>query len=158
MKSASRIYSVALVALALPLSGCGSSDTASYLIKGAPHSLSLIREKQFIWDSEWSVSLVTANSPECMRRHKLQPSPDGEFKVELYRSLEGNFILKQGNNWYVTETQKCRLQQFKEAPREPGDSLGSFEIKDDTLQFVTASNPVAPTAPPAVTPPATPPG
>jgi len=152
MKLALKILpGLALAALAPLLAGCGSSDSASYLIKGPSHSLSLLREKQFVWDSEWDVSLVTSNNPECMRRHKLQPVPDGEFKADLYRSLEGNYILKQGNNWYVTETEKCRLQKFKEVPREPGDALGSFVIKDDTLQFVTSSNPVAP---PAATPPA----
>lgn len=151
MKLALKFLSgVALIALAALLTGCGSSDSASYLIKGAAHSLSLLREKQFLWDSEWDLSLVTSNNPECMRRHKLQPVPDGEFKVELFRSLEGNYILRQGNNWYVTETQKCRLQQFQAPPRESGDALGSFEIKDETLQFVTSSNPVAP---PAATPP-----
>lgn len=148
MKLAMKMLSAAV--LAVLLSGCGSSDSASYLIKGASHSLSLLREKQFVWDSEWNLSLVSSNNPECMRRNKLQPVPDGEFKVELFRSLEGNYILKQGNNWYVTETQKCRLQQFQTPPREPGEQLGSFEIKDGTLQFVTYSNPVAP---PAATPP-----
>jgi len=148
MKLAMKILSgIALAALLTQLSGCGSSDAASYQISGASHSLSLLREKQLAWDSEWSVALVTTNNPECMRRNKLQPAPDGEFKADLYRSLEGNYILKQGNNWYVTETQKCRLQQFKEAPREPGNLLGSFEIKDDMLQFVPAANP--PVAAPA---------
>ena len=158
MKLASKFFSVAVVALAAMLSGCGSSDRAAYLIKGASHSLSLIREKQFAWDGEWSVSLVTANNPECMRRHKLQPVPDGEFKVDLYRSLEGNYILKQCHNWYVTATQKCRLQMFQTPPREPGDPLGSYAIKDDMLQFVTASNPVTPSSPPDAPSPAAVPG
>jgi len=134
------------VALAALLPGCGSSDSASYLISGPSKSLSLLRETQYFWSSEWNLSLVTSNNPECMRRHKLQPVPDGEFKAELFRSLEGNYILKQGNNWYVTEIQKCRLQQFQAAPREPGDPLGSFEVKEGILQFVTSSNPVAPPA------------
>ncbi|MBI3523733.1 MAG: hypothetical protein HY066_04280 [Betaproteobacteria bacterium] len=148
MKLAKNILSaVGLAALLTQLPACGSSDAASYVISTPSHSLSLLREKQFVWDSAWDVSLVTSNNPECMRRHKLQPAPDGEFKAELYRSLEGNYILKQGNNWYVTETRKCRLQQFKEPPREPGNLLGSFEIKDDMLQFVPAANPPATTAP-----------
>ena len=128
---------------ALLLAGCGSTDSASYQISGPQHSLSLIRNKQFAWDKGWEVSLVSARNPECMRRHKLQPAPDGEFKAELFRSLEGNYILQQGNNWYVTETQKCQLQQFKQAPREPGDPLGTFNEKEGLLQFVAAPKTVA---------------
>ena len=127
----------------LLLAGCGSTDSASYQISGAQHSLSLIRNKQFAWDKGWEVSLVSAHNPECMRRHKLQPAPEGEFKAELFRSLEGNYILQQGNNWYVTETQKCQLQQFKQAPREPGDPIGTFNEKEGLLQFVAAPKAVA---------------
>ncbi|MDD5177106.1 MAG: hypothetical protein PHQ05_11865 [Sterolibacterium sp.] len=123
--------------------GCGSSDSASYQIHGAIHSLALLRTKQFMWDKNWELALVTARSPECMRRHKLQLAPDTDFKAELFRSLEGNYILKQGNNWYVTETQKCQLQQFKQPPREPGDLLGTFNEKEGTLQFVVAGKPVS---------------
>jgi len=126
------------IAAAALLTACGSTDSASYQISGAQHSLALIRNQQYAWDKGWEVSLVTARNPECMRRHKLQPAPEGEFKAELFRSLEGNYILKQGNNWYVTETQKCQLQQFKQPPREPGDVLGTFNEKDGVLQFVAA--------------------
>ena len=137
--------------IATLLSACGSTDSASYQIGGAQHSLSLIRNQQYAWDKGWEISLVTAHSPECMRRHKLQPAPEGAFTAELFRSLEGNYILKQGNNWYVTETQKCQLQQFKQPPREPGDAVGTFNEKDGLLQFVAVPKPpaTAPAAPAA---------
>ena len=149
------------------LTACGSIESAAYMIAGAPHSLSLTRTKTFFWSSEWELTLVTAHNPECMRRHKLQPVAGTEFKVELYRSLEGNYIVKQGNNWYVTETQKCRLQQFPTPPREPGDLLGVFEEKGDGIAFVAApgtaspppvpgsATPGAPAAPTQANPPAT---
>ncbi|MBI5923683.1 MAG: hypothetical protein HY847_18815 [Betaproteobacteria bacterium] len=146
------------IAAAALLTACGSTDSASYQIHGAQHSLSLIRNRQFAWDKGWEISLVAARNPECMRRHKLQPAPEGAFTAELFRSLEGNYILKQGNNWYVTETQKCQLQQFKQSPREPGDALGTFNEKDGLLQFVAAPKPpaaapvTAPVAAPAAAP------
>ena len=131
--------SIALSMLAVTLlAGCAGIDSASYMIGGAPHSLSLSRTKNFIWDKEWELTLVTARNPECMRRHKLQPVSGTEFRLEVYRSLEGNYILRQGSNWYVTETQQCRLQQFKAPPREPGDLLGAFEEKGDGIAFVAA--------------------
>ena len=132
------------------LTACGSTDSASYQISGPQHSLSVIRTREFAWTKDWELALVTARNPECMRRHKLQSAPEGEFKAELFRSLEGNYILKQGNNWYVTETQKCQLQQFKQAPREPGDPLGTFSDKEGVLKFVAAPKPAA--APPAANP------
>jgi hypothetical protein len=153
MKSAMNIILVLLSGLLL--AACGSIDSASYMIGGAPHSLSLTRTKNFFWSNEWELALVTARNPECMRRHKLQPVTGADFKVELYRALEGNYIVKQGNNWYVTETQQCRLQQFKAPPREPGDLLGVFEEKEDGIKFVAApagklpAPTVAPATPPA---------
>ncbi|MCX7174998.1 MAG: hypothetical protein NT159_13980 [Proteobacteria bacterium] len=142
------------------LAACGNIESASYMIAGAPHSLALTRTKTFLWSDGWDLELVTAHNPECMRRHKLQPVTGADFKVELYRSLEGNYIIKQGNNWYVTETQKCRLQQFQTPPREPGDLLGFFEEKGDGIKFTATPAAAAPLpapvpAPPAVSPPVT---
>lgn len=135
-----RMLAVVIVSL---LAGCGDSDSASYFIHGPIHSLTLLRTKQFLWSKDWQMALVTTRNPECMRRHKLLPAPDIGFKTELFRSLEGNYILRQGNNWYVTETQKCQLQQFKLPPREPGDLLGTFNEKEGegVLQFIAAPKP-----------------
>lgn len=156
MKSAIKL--VLGTTAAVLLAACGSTDSASYQIHGAQHSLSLIRNQQYAWDKDWELALVSARNPECMRRHKLQPTPMGDFKAELFRSLEGNYILKQGNNWYVTETQKCQLQQFKQPPREPGEPLGTFNEKEGMLQFVAAPKAaaVSSTLPPAVPPAAIP--
>ena len=140
-------WTTALAATAVLLAGCGS-DSASYLIDGPGHSLTLLREQVYFWSSEWDLALMTTNAPECMRRHKLKAAPlVGDFKAELYRSLEGGYILKQGGNWYIADTQQCRLQQYEAPPVEPGDLVGAFEVKDGKLQFVAAAKSVAPTAP-----------
>ena len=144
-------WTIALAATALLLAGCGR-DSASYLIDGRDHSLTLMREQTYFWRSDWDLALMTTRQPECMRRHPLKAAPMGEdFKVELFRSLEGGYILKQGGNWYVADTQKCRLQQYPAPPAEPGDLLGAFEVKEDRLQFTAAAQsavkPPAPAAP-----------
>lgn len=170
MKSKMNMAMVALSATLL--SACGSIDSAAYLISGASHSLSLVRTKTFAWSSEWELALVAAHAPECQRRHKLQPVSGTEFKVDLYRSLEGNYIIRQGNHWYVTETRNCRLQKFPAPPREPGDLLGAFEEAEDGIKFTAAPGAATPrptlaapaqspapalpiATPPAATPPAT---
>ncbi len=129
--------------LAALLTGCGSSDTASYLIDGADLSLTLVRNQTYAWSEDRELELVTTHKPDCMRRNPLKPAADAGFKLEVFRALEGGYILKQGNNWYVTESGKCQLQQFKTPPVEPGDLLGAFVIKDQRLQFVAAPRPPA---------------
>ncbi|QDX81413.1 hypothetical protein B9N43_09245 [Denitratisoma sp. DHT3] len=138
MKSPTRLVFSCL--LALLLTGC-DADSASYLIDGnRDHSLSVLRDKPWPW-SDWEVSLVVTRLPECMRRHRLKNAPaDGNFKLELYESLEGGFILHQGKRWYVTETGKCAFQAFKEPPPEPGLPLGTFDEKDGSLKFRAAVN------------------
>ncbi len=136
---------VAATAAALSLAGCGQ-DAAYYLIDGPDYSLTLMREQTYFWRSEWDLALMTTHLPECMRRHTLKPAPMEGFKAELYRSLEGAYILRQGDRWYVADAQKCRLQQYPTPPAEPGDLLGSFEIRQQRLQFIAAARPVAPAA------------
>lgn len=137
---------LAWVATALLLTGCGN-DSASYLIDGADHSLTLLRVQPYFWSSAWDLSLVTTREPDCMRRHRLKPASMDGFKVELFHTPEDRYILKQGDNWYITETQKCRLQQFKTPPAEAGDLVGAFEVKANKLQFVASSRLAAPAAP-----------
>jgi hypothetical protein len=122
------------------LSACGSSDFASYLIDGtADHALTLIRDKAYLWSDGWDLDLVVTSQPDCQRRHALKRSGDGNFKLNVYRSAEGAYILKQGKRWYVTELHSCRLQQYEEAPPAPGDLIGSFETRGGPLHFSPAT-------------------
>lgn len=129
-----------LLLLSGVLAGC-EGDSASYMIGGnRDHALTLFRDKPWPW-SDWELNIVVSRLPECMRRHPLKAAPgDGAFKLEIYRSLEGGFILRQGKRWYVAETEKCQLQQFKEPPAEPGELIGSFSDKSGLLKFTTDKN------------------
>lgn len=123
--------------LPLLLAGCGFSDSASYMVGGnRDQALTLLREKAWAWSGEVELAVVVSRQPDCMRRHTLKPAPSGEsLKVELFRSMEGAYIIRQGNNYYVTEMRKCRLQAFKEPPLELGDGVGVFKEKDGRLAF-----------------------
>ncbi len=149
-----RTLTIALLATLL-LAACGGGDATPYLIGGSKeNSIIVQRARTWLW-SNWEFSVVVSRLPDCMRRHHLKDvSKDFAFKVELYRSLEGGFILKQGKLWYVADTAQCQVQQFTEPPAEPGDLLGTFLEKDGRLQFKPAENApaVAVTAPAAANP------
>ena len=117
------------------LSACGSTDSSSMPIQGSDHSLTLVREKDFIWSGGWDVALVVSRMPDCMRRHHLKRAGDGKFKMEVYRTPQGAWILRQGKKWYVADTQSCQLQKFETAPPEPGTYVGAFEDKSGALKF-----------------------
>lgn len=134
-------------AAALLLGGCAREEAASYTIEGDQrHSLSLLRET-YPWSSGWDMKLVTTNAPKCLRRHALKEAPEADFKVELFRPENGVFILRQGDNWYVTEMGKCQLQQFKTPPPAPGERIGAFVEKNGELAFVDPSGKAAPPVP-----------
>jgi len=127
---------LAALAATLLLAGCGQTETASFLLSGADMALTLERTKTSLWADTWELELVVRNNPECQRRHKLKDAADGSFKVEVYASAPGAFILRQNKRWYVTEVKSCRLQQFKDEPPDPGIPVGTFQAKGGVLTFV----------------------
>lgn len=121
--------------LGLVLAGCGSSDSSTMPIEGSDHSLTLIREKDYAWSSGWDLAVVVSHMPDCMRRHHLKHAGDGKFKMEVYRSPQGRWVLRQGKKWYIADSQTCQLQKFETAPPEPGAYVGVFEDKTGELKF-----------------------
>ncbi len=141
---------VTMSAALLLLSGCGSSDTASFMIDGSETAVTLERVKPFAWSAEWDLYLTVRRNPDCQRRHVLKPVTSDAPKVELFTPEPYVFIVRQGKRWYVTELKTCQLQSFKEAPPEPGRPAGVFLVKDDRFLFVP--DPQARPAPPAQPP------
>ncbi len=123
---------------ALPLAGCGSNDTASFMLDGPDTALTLERNKSYFWSDEWDLQLVVRRFPDCQRRHDLKAASGNGFKMELFSPSPGVFIVKQGKRWYVTTLQTCDLQAYKEPPPEPGTPVGSFAEKDGVLGFAKA--------------------
>ena len=128
-----------LLLTSLGLTACGVTDGAAYKVGGGrEQTISVIREQNWLW-SDFNLSIVVARQPDCMRRHHVKPVSRGaNLKVEIYRSLEGGFILRQGKRWYVAETGQCQLQQFEAPPQEPGDLVGTFVVENGALQFKPA--------------------
>ncbi|MDP2822313.1 MAG: hypothetical protein Q8O52_06500 [Sulfuritalea sp.] len=126
----------------LVLAGCGDTQHAAYLIAGAQHSLTLTRQQAFM-ASDWDTELVVARFPDCQRRYLLTGVVGDKLKMDVYRTEPGVFILNTGKRWYVTETKTCRFEQFKEAPPEPGDLIGSFQVRDGKLDYKSQEAPAA---------------
>ena len=122
------------------LVACGDTQQAAYLIAGGKHSLTLSRQQTFI-GSEWDTELIVARFPDCQRRYALTGLVGDKIKMDVYRTEAGVFILNSGKRWYVTETQTCRFEQFKEAPPAPGDLIGAFQVKDGTLEYANQEAP-----------------
>jgi hypothetical protein len=125
---------VLILVLSLVLTACGDTQQAAYTISGGQHSLTLTRQ-QTVVGSEWETELVVAHFPACQRRHPLTELTGDKIKMDVYRTEPGVFILNAGKRWYVTETSTCRFEQFKAPPPEPGDLIGSFQVKDGTLEY-----------------------
>lgn len=140
-------YVFALLSIVL-LTACGDTQHAAYLITDGQHSLTLTRQQTFI-GSDWDTEFVVARFPDCQRRYPLKDLVGDKLKIDVYRTEPGVFILNSGKRWYVTETRTCRFEQFKEAPPAPGDVIGSFQVKDGTLEYKSQEAPAA--VPPAPT-------
>lgn len=139
-----RVHHAALILCAsLMLSAC-QKQAASYLIDGPNHSLTLYRTQPYFWSDYYEMELVVARLPDCQRRHKLRNVPLSQGSVELFQSLEGGYILRQGTQYYVTETDECRLEQYASPPREPGDPLGSFDTRDGGFTFISSQGSTVP--------------
>lgn len=121
--------------LTAALAGCGSSDTASFMIDGNDVALTLERIKPYAWSDGWELQLIVRRFPDCQRRHTLKAASSDAPKVELFSPEPYVFIIKQGKRWYVTEMKTCQLQAFKEPPPLPGTAVGAFQEKDGILTF-----------------------
>lgn len=125
-----------LAAALLALTGCGSSETASFMIDGGDTALTLERIKPYAWSDGWELELIVRRHPECQRRHPLKPATGEAPKVELFTPEPYVFIIRQAKRWYVTDLRSCQLQAFKEAPPAPGTPVGTFQVKGDRLVYV----------------------
>lgn len=119
---------------ALLLTGC-AKEPAAFLIEGGDHSLTIERNKPYFWSSGWELDLVVTRYPECQRRHPMKKAGDKKFRIDLYRTQPGVFILNQGKRWYIAETRDCRMQQYEEEPPEPGEYIGTFREKNNEFIF-----------------------
>ena len=136
--------------LLLPVLVACSDQRASFPIKTSDHALSLIREQRFFWEKTAVYTIVAAHMPDCMRRHKMGSAPL-DAKVEVYAPGNDAWILRQGNLMYVVETRTCEGFAKLDAVPEGGMGplAGTFQVRNDVLEFVAAPKAETPAAAPA---------
>lgn len=124
--------------LALMLAAC-AKEPAAYLIAGNDVAITLERIQPYFWSTGWQLDVIVNRSPDCQRRHHLKPTAGAKVKVEVFNPEPAIYILKQGRRWYVAELRSCGLEAFKEPPPEPGELVGTFQVKDNQFTFVAAA-------------------
>jgi hypothetical protein len=125
---------LAILLSALLLGACGNTQMASLEAGGGNHSISVIREQAYL-GGPWETALVVADMPRCQRRYPLKGMAADKIKVVVYRPEPGVFILNAGKRWYVVELQSCGFQMYQEPPPEPGEVIGTFQVKDGELLY-----------------------
>lgn len=130
---------LSLVALAaLLLAGCENS-AAPFMIDGAQHAISLIREQRYFWSGEVEQSLVVSRLPKCQRRYPIAPGTTDAIQIDVFEAGSLLWAFRQGGTWYLAGTEKCLLQEWTDAPATPpGREVGSFTRVDGVLAFVPA--------------------
>ena len=128
-----------LVPLLVLLLGACAKEPAAYLVAGNDVAITLERIQPYFWSTGWELDLIARQAPNCQRRHHLKPTKNDKLKVEVYTPERGVFILRQGKRWYVTDLRTCEMSTYKEPPPEPGELVGTFQVKDGTFKFVAAA-------------------
>ena len=128
-----------LVLLPVMLLCACAKEPAAFLIAGNDVAITLERVQPYFWSSGWELDVILRQHPNCQRRHHLKPTASGKVKVEVYRPEPAVYILRQGKRWYVAELRNCGFDSFKEPPPEPGELVGTFQVKDNQFTFVAAA-------------------
>lgn len=128
-----------LTATACLLVAC-VNEGASYEIAGSEDSISLLREQRYVWNSDVEQHIVVARARECQRRHTITAGTKDSVKIEIMESRAPLYVLRQGNDWYVTSTEDCRFQKFDTPPdTRQLTTRGEFRYSDEgELEFSAA--------------------
>ncbi|MDR2614182.1 MAG: hypothetical protein LBC91_02490 [Candidatus Accumulibacter sp.] len=134
--------------LLLPFLAACTDQRATFEIEGGAHSLSLIRITSTPWARRAQYFVVASRMPDCTRRHAM-PDAGINARVEVFAPGNDAWILRQSNRMYVVETRTCeRFAQLDAVPESGlGTPMGIFQMQDDELVFVPASQAGTPEAP-----------
>ncbi len=128
--------------VSLPLLSACENNVAGYEIEGRNHSITLVREQPYPFSGEVRQALVAARYPICQRRVEIEPGKPGRVGMEIWQLRDRLFVARQGSTWYAVGTEKCQIQKMDPIGEEPpGILMGTFQIKDDGMEFNAAPRP-----------------
>ncbi|MCZ4304983.1 hypothetical protein O4G98_09560 [Zoogloeaceae bacterium G21618-S1] len=123
----------------LTLTACENSASA-YKVEGSDHALMLMREQRYFWADEVEQAIVVARLPKCQRRVSIWPGSVDGPAMKVYEAGYQLWALQQGRRWYLASTEKCRVQDWADAPATPpGALVGSFRMRDGDMVFEPAT-------------------
>ena len=125
-----------ILLMSVLLAGC-VQDSASYMIDGRDHALTIRRQQEYFWNKQVIVSLIATRLPDCQRLHVLANVPLDEVKVELFAAGDGLWNVRLGGQLWQLETATCDgLTELENDPKaDLGQPVGTFDIVDDKLVF-----------------------
>ena len=126
--------------LCLPgLSGCENS-AAAFEIDTARHTISLIREKPYFWNSKVNQAIVVSRLPYCQRRFKIHDSDTTLRPMAIYEAGDQLWALHQDNLWYLASTKKCLVQPWNNTQNEPpGRFIGNITLQNGSPHFIPSA-------------------
>lgn len=95
-----------LLLLPLLLAGC-VNESASYVIDGNDHALTVLVTQDYFWSKQAGVRLVASRLPDCQRQFDLGRAPIADLNVELFSTGDNTFLLRAGDEMWQVETGGC---------------------------------------------------
>jgi hypothetical protein len=97
-----------LLLLLLPplLAGC-VNESASYVIAGNDHSLTLVVTQDYFWSKQAGLRLIASRLPDCQRQLDLGKAPLADLNVELFSTGEDQFLLRADDEMWQVQTRDC---------------------------------------------------
>lgn len=127
-----------LLLATLPLAGC-LQDSASYAFPEKDHAITLMRNQTWPWQDTMGVEVVAIRLPECQSGMSVKDIPL-KAEITLFKApddyAEPIFIVRMDKRDFAVSAQSCQVQEFKEAPPDPGSKLGTFKEKDGKFAFM----------------------
>ena len=126
-----------IVLMSILLAGC-VDDSASYLIDGRDHVLTVRRQQAYFWKDQVAVTMLAARLPDCQRLHELADfGPADNLKIDVFASDDNTFNVRMGNRLWQLETNSCEgMTELQDDPNaDVGTAVGSFTVKNGKLVF-----------------------
>lgn len=99
-------FSLLLLTPLVFLTGC-VNQSASYLIDGADHAVTIIVTQDYFWSKKASLRVIASRLPDCQRQLDLGKTPLADLNVELFSTGAETFLLRAGDAMWQVDTEHC---------------------------------------------------